>query len=231
MIQPIREREIVRPPRPLTLQTLAEAAASLSARDRELASVLRKHGVPPMWGRNPGFVTLVRIILEQQVSLISARSMFKRLTANINPFTPERFLELGDAHLRSLGVTRQKSAYFLSLAEATVAGELAMLSRLSDDAARALLMRIKGIGPWTADIYLLMVLKRPDIWPNGDVALATAVMNLKQLNTRPSFPQLEQTAESWRPFRSVAARMLWQYYLANRNGNKISKAGADQKGK
>ncbi len=216
MIRRLREREILWPPKPLTLLTLAEAAATLSARDRELASVFRNHGVPPMWGRSPGFVTLVRIILEQQVSLISARSMFKRLTANIKPFTPERCIELGEAHFRSLGVTRQKAAYLLSLAEATLAGHLAMLSRLNDDAARDVLMRIKGIGPWTADIYLLMVLKRPDIWPNGDVALATAVMNLKQLKSRPSFLQLEQTAESWRPFRSVAARMLWQYYLASR---------------
>jgi DNA-3-methyladenine glycosylase II len=216
VIQGIRDSEIVKPARPLTLQTLAEAAATLSTRDRELASVLKKHGPPPMWGRTPGFVTLVRIILEQQVSLISARSMFRRLTANIQPFTPERFLTLGEAYLRSLGVTRQKSAYFVSLAEATVAGKLSKLSRLSDDAARDVLMHIKGIGPWTADIYLLMVLKRPDVWPNGDVALATAVMNLKQLRTRPSFPQLQQTAEDWRPFRSVAARMLWQYYLAKR---------------
>lgn len=216
MIQDIRDVEIVKPARPLTLQTLGEAAVTLSTLDRELASVLEKHGPPPMWGRTPGFVTLVRIILEQQVSLISARSMFRRLTANIQPFTPERFLELGEPYLRSLGVTRQKSAYFVSLAEATVAGSLSKLSRLSDDAARDVLMHIKGIGPWTADIYLLMVLKRPDIWPNGDVALATAVMNLKQLRRRPSFPQLQQTAEDWRPFRSVAARMLWQYYLANR---------------
>ena len=81
---------------------------------------------------------------------------------------------------------------------------------------RASLTRIKGVGPWTADIYLLMVLKRPDIWPNGDVALATAAMNLKQLASRPTFAQLAQMAESWRPFRSVAARMLWQYYLAQR---------------
>jgi len=96
------------------------------------------------------------------------------------------------------------------------AGELATLSSLPDEVARETLIRIKGVGPWTADIYLLMVLRRPDIWPNGDVALATAVMNLKKLGGRPSFPQLAQTAESWRPFRSVAARMLWQYYLAEK---------------
>jgi len=169
-----------------------------------------------MWGRKPGFATLVRIILEQQVSLTSARSMFQRLAAEIQPFTPERFLQLGEFHFRSLGVTRQKSAYLLSLAEATAAGDLVAVSRLGDDEVRASLTRIKGVGPWTADIYLLMVLKRPDIWPNGDVALATAAMNLKQLASRPTFAQLAQMAESWRPFRSVAARMLWQYYLAEK---------------
>jgi DNA-3-methyladenine glycosylase II len=169
-----------------------------------------------MWGRRPGFVTLVRIILEQQVSLISAASMFKRLNTRIQPFTPEKFLELGDSQLRSLGVTRQKSSYLLSLAEAFVAGDLQAVSRLTDDEARGALMRIKGVGSWTADIYLLMVLRRPDIWPNGDVALASAVMNLRKLQTRPSFPELSAIAENWRPFRSVAARMLWQYYLAEK---------------
>jgi len=169
-----------------------------------------------MWGRKPGFVTLVHIILEQQVSLVSALSMFKRLNANIQPFTPERFLELGDPYLRSLGVTRQKSAYLLSLAGAVVAGNLDKVSRLTDDEARATLMKIKGIGSWTADIYLLMVLKRPDIWPNGDIALATAAMNLKKLKSKPTFLELAIMAEAWRPFRSVAARMLWQYYLAQR---------------
>ncbi len=193
-----------------------EAATILAARDPELGSVLAMHGPPPMWGRRPGFITLVRIILEQQVSLVSARSMFQRLIANIQPFTPERFDELGELHLRSLGVTRQKSAYLISLAHAAAAGELTTLSRTSDDVAREALMGVKGIGPWTADIYLLMVLRRPDIWPNGDVALATAVMKLKKLEARPSFPQLAQTAESWRPFRSVAARMLWRYYLAGK---------------
>lgn len=208
--------EGAKPARALTAPALAAAATILAAGDQDLATVLATHGPPPMWGRSPGFATLVRIILEQQVSLVSARSMFKRLTANIKPFTPERFIELGDAYLRSLGVTRQKTACFLSLAQATTAGELAALSRLTDDEARAALTRVRGIGPWTADIYLLMVLKRPDIWPNGDVALATAAMNLKKLGVRPTFSQLALTAEASRPFRSVAARMLWQYYLAGR---------------
>ena len=169
-----------------------------------------------MWGRKPGFTTLVRIIIEQQVSLVSARAMFERLRANVEPFSAERFIELGDPFLRSLGMTRQKSAYCLNLAQASVEGRLRSLSRLSDDDAHATLTRIKGIGPWTAEVYLLMALRRPDIWPNGDVALAAAVTSLNKLKERPSFPELALMAEPWRPFRSVAARMLWQYYLAGK---------------
>jgi DNA-3-methyladenine glycosylase II len=169
-----------------------------------------------MWGRKQGFTTLVRIIVEQQVSLVSAQAMFARLKANVEPFTAGRFIELGEPFLRSLGMTRQKSAYCLHLADAVVEGRLESLSRLSDDDAHAMLLDIKGIGPWTAQVYLLMALRRPDIWPTGDVALASAVTNLKKLTARPSFPELQQLAEHWRAFRSVAARMLWQYYLAGK---------------
>jgi DNA-3-methyladenine glycosylase II len=210
-------RKIVKTAGTLTRQTLVEAAATLAARDKDLASIFSTLGRPPMWGRRPGFPTLLRIILEQQVSLLSARAMFERLAANIQPFTPERFIELEEAYLRSLGVTRQKAAYFLALARAMAQGELPALSRMSDEEARTALMRIKGIGPWTADVYLLMVLKRPDIWPVGDIALATAVGRIKKLKQRPATAELIQIAEQWRPFRSVAARMLWQYYLAGKN--------------
>lgn len=189
---------------------------TLAAHDESLAAILKTYGPPPMWARKPGFTSLVQIIIEQQVSLVSARAMFERLKANIEPFAAERFIELGEPFLRSLGMTRQKSAYCVHLAEATVAGRLDSLSRLSDDDAHAMLLHIKGIGPWTAQVYLLMALRRPDIWPHGDVALASAVTNLKQLEARPSFPELAQMAEGWRPFRSVAARMLWQYYLAGK---------------
>jgi DNA-3-methyladenine glycosylase II len=206
----------VKPARSLTRQTLTEAATTLAARDQDLAAILTALGPPPMWARKPGFPTLVRIILEQQVSLVSARSMFARLTVNIQPFTPERIIELGELYLRSLGVTRQKSAYLLSLARASAAGELSLVSRMGDEEARETLTRLKGIGPWTADIYLLMVLKRPDIWPAGDIALATAAGKIKKLTERPGIVELTQLAEQWRPFRSVAARMLWQYYLAGK---------------
>ena len=171
-----------------------------------------------MWGRRPGFPTLLRIVLEQQVSLVSARAMFERLKSNISPFTPEQFIQSGETYLRSLGVTRQKAHYCIRVADAFTTGHLKEISTMSDQDAHAVLVNIKGVGPWTANIYLLMALRRPDIWPDGDVALATAVMKLRKLDHRPSFVELARDAEGWRPYRSVAARMLWQYYLAERVG-------------
>lgn len=194
------------------------AAEALAACDRDLARIHQIHGTPPMWARRTGFSTLLQIVLEQQVSLSSARSMFGRLNSNVEPFTPERFIESGEAHLRSLGVTRQKAHYCVQVAQAFVDGQLNKLGRMNDEDAHATLLHIKGVGPWTANIYLLMALRRPDIWPEGDVALATAVGKLRKMDTRPSFKQLAEIAEAWRPFRSVAARMLWQYYLAERDG-------------
>lgn len=170
-----------------------------------------------MWARRPGFPTLLRIVLEQQVSLVSARAMFERLKSNIDPFTAEGFIEAGEPYLRSRGVTRQKAHYCVQVAEAFTYGHLNELSKLNDEDAHATLLSIKGVGPWTANIYLLMALRRPDIWPDGDVALATAVGRLRKMKQRPAFTELAKIAESWRPFRSVAARMLWQYYLAERN--------------
>ena len=204
------------PVRKLTSESLASAAAELAARDRHLGSIYELHGVPPMWGRRPGFETLLRIVLEQQVSLISARAMFARLKANIQPFTHEGFIAAGEPHLRSLGVTRQKSHYCLQVAHAFTNGDLRKISGMSDDEAHATLLRIKGVGPWTANIYLLMALKRPDIWPDGDIALSTAVGRVSRMKARPSFVELAKIADAWRPYRSVAARMLWQFYLAER---------------
>ena len=183
-----------------------------------LAAIHAKHGDPPLWRRATGFTTLIHIILEQQVSLKSAKSMLVRLEGAIQPFTPERFLELGDVHLRGLGVTRQKSSYLLDLSEAIVNGNLsfAKLARMSDDEVRMALTRIKGIGSWSADVYLLMAMRRADIWPAGDLALAVAMKELLGLATRPGPLELERWAEQWRPHRAVAARMLWQYYLGRR---------------
>jgi DNA-3-methyladenine glycosylase II len=191
-----------------------------------MASVFRQHGPPPLWARKPGFATLVHIILEQQVSLAAAATMFSRLKKQTVPFQPSRVTELGESHLKSLGLTRQKTAYCLDLSRALTEKSLRLgqLSRMSDDDARAALMRIKGIGSWSADIYLLMVLLRPDIWPANDLALATAVRDLKQLKQPPHQIELLNMAEEWRPFRSVAARMLWQYYLANQKAARERRA-------
>lgn len=168
-----------------------------------------------MWRRATGFTTLVHIILEQQVSLKSAKAMLVRLQSAIDPFTPERFVELGETHFRGLGVTRQKSAYLLHLSGSILSGDLSLtkLSRLSDDEARQRLTQIKGIGLWSADVYLLMAMRRADIWPAGDLALAIAVKELWGLHLRPTPEELERIAERWRPYRAVAARMLWQHYL------------------
>lgn len=204
--------------RPLTQKTLALAARELAARDRLLANIHATYGDPPMWQRAAGFRTLVHIILEQQVSLSSAKSMLLRLETAIQPFTPERFIELGEMGLRQLGVTRQKSAYLVHLSESLVSGRLSLrgLSRMSDDQVLVRLTGIKGIGLWSANIYLLMAMRRADIWPAGDLALAVAVKELKGLAARPSPEELEVIAEAWRPHRAVAARMLWQYYLGRR---------------
>lgn len=201
----------------LTRETLAVAAATLAQRDRHLASIYERLGPPPLWSRRPGFSTLLRIILEQQVSLVSARAMFSRLKSNIQPFTAERFILCGEDRLRLLGVTRQKAHYCGQIAHAFTNGDLDRIASMTDEAAFETLVRIKGVGPWTANIYLLMALRRPDIWPDGDIALATAFGAIRAMKARPSFPELARVAERWRPHRSVAARMLWQFYLAERN--------------
>ena len=205
--------------RPLTQKSLALAARELAARDEMLAGIHATYGDPPLWRRDAGFQTLVHIILEQQVSLKSAKAMLVRLESSIQPFTPLRFIELGDSYLRGLGVTRQKSAYVLHLADSIVNGDLSFerLARMSDEEARLVLTRVKGIGSWSADVYLLMAMRRADIWPAGDLALAVAMKELKGLATRPGPEELERLAEQWRPHRAVAARMLWQYYLGRRS--------------
>ncbi len=206
----------------LTTEDLSHAASILAQKDKALAQILEAHGPPPLWRRPATFTTLVRIILEQQVSLKSADSMFRKIQGAISPFTPESFVSLGTPHLRALGVTRQKATYLLNLSSAFVEGglNLRQLQRMSDIDVKTTLMRIKGLGSWSSDVYLLMAMRRADVWPVGDLALAVAVKELNGLESRPGLAELEQVAEMWKPYRAVAARMLWQYYLARRaNGN------------
>jgi len=155
--------------------------------------------------------------------LSSARAAFDRLLAIAFPLTPERFLLLNDAELKAVGFSRQKISYGRGLAEAIVRRDLDLkaLNSMDDEAVRSELMRIKGVGRWTSDIYLLMALLRPDVWPRGDLALAVAVMQVKRLRQRPTEEELGIISSAWQPWRSVATRLLWHYYLNYRAGSKI----------
>ena len=202
----------------LSEEVFTRSVSELVSADTDLAGVVEKYGVPPLWVREPGFPTLVYIILEQQVSLASARAAFERLKGATNPLTPKRFLRLTDAQLLRIGFSRQKTLYTRLLAESLARRhfDLRYLHELHDDAARKMLIAFKGIGRWTADIYLLSALRRPDIWPIGDLALATAVQEVKRLRKRPSPEKLEAISTPWKPWRAVAARLFWHAYLSKR---------------
>jgi DNA-3-methyladenine glycosylase II len=210
-----RAKVTSRKPSALTPATFARALDEICRRDEDLARVVAEFGRPPMWGREPGFPTLVLIILEQQVSLASARAAYERLAAAASPLTPHALLAFDDAALRSFGFSRQKTDYTRRLARAVLAGHFDphALGRMTDDAARAELIKLKGVGAWTAEIYLLMALRRPDAFPASDLALMIAAERVKRLSARPSADELNALAEGWRPWRSVAARVLWQHYL------------------
>jgi DNA-3-methyladenine glycosylase II len=203
---------------PLDGRTLAVAVDELAERDADLAAIVERHGRPPLWDRAPGFATLLHIILEQQVSLASALAAFDRLRAAAPPLSPGTFLALSDAELLAIGFSRQKARYGRALATAIDDGTLDLdgLIALKDDAVERELIAIPGIGPWTATIYLLMVLGRPDVWPVGDIALAQAVADVKGLATRPDASAMADLGEAWRPWRSVAARLFWHDYLSRR---------------
>ena len=204
------------PPRALSGAALEAGTRHLAARDRRLGRIVRRHGVPPMWGRRPGFGTLVHIILEQQVSIAAARTLYRRLGERLGGVTPEAVERFGVQGLREFGITRQKSAYCHGLAQRVLDGriDLSRIARSGDAEARHALLEVPGIGPWSVDIYFLMALRRPDVWPRGDLALAAALRDVHGLDRPPDHEQQSSLAERWRPWRSVAARILWMHYLA-----------------
>jgi DNA-3-methyladenine glycosylase II len=203
--------------KPLTERTLVSAAKRLGERDKDLGLVLSRHGPPPLWGREPGFATLLQIILEQQVSLASAKACYDKLCRRIGIITPESLLRSTDAELRSDGFSRQKTAYARHLAEAVVQKRIDFdrLGKLDDAEVKSELIKLKGVGEWTSDIYLLMAMLRPDVMPKGDVALHTAWHKLSG-EARPTSDEFLAIAERWKPYRSVAARLLWHFYLSAR---------------
>ena len=204
--------------RPLTVRTLRRAARELGAADPQLGVSVERYGPPPLWSRDPSYATLVHLILEQQVSLASAQAAFDRLRAALGgSVEPEPLLHLTDEELRAIGFSRQKAGYARTLANAMLDGfDLGALAAMPDDEVRHALIAMPGIGPWTADIYLTMCLLRPDVWPHGDLALATSARDLLELDERPTFADLGQIAGRWHPNRAVAARILWHDYLQRR---------------
>jgi DNA-3-methyladenine glycosylase II len=208
--------------RTLDRRAFRRAAAELAASDEQLGAILDRHGVPDFWTRPPGFATLLLLILEQQVSLASARAAFDRVAARTGGVTPEALLSLSDDELRADGFSRQKTRYGRALSEALLTGSLDLdaLAFVDDDGVRTALVALPGIGPWTAEVYLLAALRRPDTWPTGDVALQEAARRALTLAARPSAAALEEIGERWRPHRATAARLLWHLYLSERENGR-----------
>ena len=196
---------------------LINACEKLSKQDADLKLIYEKYGAPPLWKRAANLATLLHIILEQQVSLASALSAFNKLSEKLNgEITSENILKLSDAELKACYFSRQKTAYARDLAARIAEGSLNLksLENLPDEAVKIELKKVKGIGDWTADIYLLMALMRPDVMPKGDLALHAAWQKIAKLEQRPNADEFIRIAEKWQPLRAVAARLLWHFYLS-----------------
>jgi DNA-3-methyladenine glycosylase II len=200
-------------------QNHAQLCEQLANKDRQLRQIIDIHGYPPVWTRSQRFSSLVHIILEQQVSLASAKAAFLKLKEYIGRVTPQKILQLSDEELRTCYFSRQKTIYVRQLAQAIDSGQLRLseLRHLPDDAVRAELKKIKGIGDWTADIYLLFALQRCDIFPVGDLAMVNAFKEVKGLAAKTGNEKIVLLAENWRPYRSIATHLLWHHYIKSRN--------------
>ena len=197
----------------ITEKTLPGALEELAALDEDFARALEEVGPPPLRQRPSEFATLLRIIVAQQVSLASAQAIWDRLEAACQPLKPEVLLALEDEALRGAGLSRQKQRYARSLAELLASGELDLeaVEQLEDEAAIAEITKVKGLGRWSAECFLLFSLGRPDVWPVDDVGIMIGAQQLKGLKKRPDAKKLARMGKAWRPWRSVAARMLWHY--------------------
>jgi DNA-3-methyladenine glycosylase II len=197
---------------------LDEGIAALAG-EPVFAAILERAGPPRFRRRANGFPTLLHIILEQQVSIDAAAAMHRRLSETCRPLAPEPFLALDEAILKRCGFSRQKMGYARGLAEAVTSGrfDFAALAASPDDEAREMLVSLKGIGRWSAEIYLIFVLGRPDVWPAADLGLQLSVADCLGLPERPREKDLRDIGEQWRPWRSVASCLFWQSYLHARN--------------
>jgi DNA-3-methyladenine glycosylase II len=191
----------------------------LSKKDAHLKGIITTHGHPPLWKRKHGFETLIHIILEQQVSLASAKAALNKLKEKIGTVTPAKISALTDAELKACYFSRQKIIYAKHLAAAISSRQLNLeqLANAPDEVVRTELKKIKGIGDWTVDVYLMMVLQRTDLFPLGDIALVNSLKEIKLLPKHTTKEELLMIAEQWKPYRTVAAFMLWHSYLCRRN--------------
>jgi len=191
----------------------------LCKQDADLKKIIQQHGHPPLWKRKPGFETLIHIILEQQVSLASAKAALNKLKEKTGTITPQKVLLLTDTELKACYFSRQKIVYARHLAEMIISKkiDLKKLPLASDEDIRTELKKIKGIGDWTVDVYLMMVLQRNDLFPLGDIALINSIKEVKGLPKHTSKEEILMIADNWRPYRTVAAFILWHSYLCRRN--------------
>lgn len=203
---------------PMEPNSFASSVSALIGRDAQLAALVESFGVPEEWTRPAGFGTLVRLILEQQVSLASADAAYRRLELRVGRVTPASVRQAHDDELRADGFSRQKIRYVRALSEAIASGTLDLigLAKLDDATARDRLIALPGIGPWTADVYLLACLGHPDVWPIGDRALQVSASEVLGLAAIPDAAGLAEIGERWRPFRAAAAQLLWHAYLGRR---------------
>ena len=190
----------------------------LAERDNDLKKIITQFGYPPLWSRVPSFATLIHIILEQQVSLASAKAAFLKLESKIGHITPEKILKLSDEEMKACYFSRQKMKYARHLAEVILnhALNIDALQNLPDDVIRTELKKVKGIGDWTVDVFLMMVLHRNDCFATGDIALIKSIKEVKGLSPLTSKEEILSIAENWKPYRTIAAFMLWHAYIKKR---------------
>ena len=212
-------------PRVFTSRTFGRYCRDLGNSEPVFGQIIDRHGYPPMWRRDPTFETLARIILEQQVSLVSAQTTFTRLIEQLGSLTPKTIQKSSDEALRGCGVSRQKARYLRELAGAVTAKTLVLadLPQMSDDEVRAALTAIIGIGHWSASVYMMLALNRTDLFPLGDVALVNSVLHEFELDypsadkqpqrTNPQVAELESMVQQWSPNRTIAAYLLWHAYI------------------
>ena len=199
--------------------SFARICRKLAKKDTDLSSIIKQHGFPPMWVRPNTFQSLILFILEQQVSLASAYAAFKKLKERIGVVTPAKILALTDEELRACYFSRQKIIYARELAKAVQSKQINLkkLALLPDEEVRVELIKLKGIGHWTIDVYLMHSLQRTDLFPLGDIALVNSLKEVKLLPKDISKEKMLKLAEPWRPYRTIAAMILWHSYIKKRN--------------